>query len=560
VLDLTPKPLLRERRAPSGRPPGKRSGRRPGRSSGLRSKRISASTVSVIVLSAIAAWVVGSAVWTSTRVSLRQDDLVDGAILTGAGAQQLAVRLNFETLAERAAADVTFDGRNARPNITPDGVALIWKPDNLSDGPHRLHVAVPRMFLGDAQWTWRFVVDSKAPAIELQPLQAVDIAQPVLVRGRIDSDAVLSVGGSPVSLGHDGTFTLSFDRPPAGPLVLDAVDRAGNATRTEVVVPVTYPAVRAVHVTTAAWHDDGLRKGIIDLIDEHRINAVELDIKDEAGVVGYPSQVPLAREAGAIRRDIDLPSTVKYFHDRGIRVIGRLVAFRDPLLADYAWTTGHRDLVIQAPNGSPFAGYGGFTNYSNPTVHDYNIDLAVEASKAGVDDILYDYVRRPDGDPATMVVPGLTGSSTDAIVEFLRQSQLRLRPLGTHQGASVFGIAASRPENIAQDVTRMSRYLEFLSPMLYPSHWVDGEYGVRSPKREPANIVTAAMKDFREKVAGTGVALVPWLQDFSYAGVVYGADEVRAQIDASSATGGTGFLLWNAGARYTPGALDPLSP
>ena len=87
--------------------------------------------------------------------------------------------------------------------------------------------------------------------------------------------------------------------------------------------------------------------------------------------------------------------------------------------------------------------------------------------------------------------------------------------------------------------------------MVYPSHWGSGEYGVPDPVRQPAEIVTASLADFERIVAGSGAAVVPWLQDFSSGDVVYGPAEVRAQIDAARATGSEGFLLWNPNSVYT---------
>ena len=77
------------------------------------------------------------------------------------------------------------------------------------------------------------------------------------------------------------------------------------ATVNVVLVP-RLPAnpVRAVHVTADAWADDDLRAGVLRLIDEKRINAVELDLKDESGVVGWDAPVPLARQIGAVRADL----------------------------------------------------------------------------------------------------------------------------------------------------------------------------------------------------------------------------------------------------------------
>ena len=305
-----------------------------------------------------------------------------------------------------------------------------------------------------------------------------------------------------------------------------------------------------------AWAHDGLRADVLKLLREKRINTVELDLKDELGIVGWRSGVPLARRIGAERNTYDLGAAVKLLHARGARVIGRLVAFRDPVLAEWAWTHGRRDLVIQTPDGGAYSGgYGGFTSYVHPTVRAYNVDLAVAAAKLGVDDVLYDYVRRPDGPLDSMVVPGLDEDPEQAVTDFLAQARRRLAPHDTFLGASVFGIAATRPEEIAQDVPAIAREVDYVAPMLYPSHWGPQEYGVANPESEPYAIVRRSLVDFRRIVRGTGARVVPWLQDFSL-GVQYGEPEVRAQIDAASEADIDEFLLWDPRVTYTGAALE----
>jgi len=97
-----------------------------------------------------------------------------------------------------------------------------------------------------------------------------------------------------------------------------------------------------------------------------------------------------------------------------------------------------------------------------------------------------------------------------------------------------------------------------VSPMVYPSHWGAGEYGVAHPNAQPADIVRASLVDFERLIAGSGAAMVPWLQDFSAGGIEYGPNEVRAQISAAAEVGSEGFLLWNAGSVYHGEALDPV--
>ena len=221
---------------------------------------------------------------------------------------------------------------------------------------------------------------------------------------------------------------------------------------------------------------------MLDLIDQGRINAVELDVKEEGGIVGWNAPVPLAHEIGAVQPIATTsPTRVRTLHGKGVRVIGRLVCFNDPIYAAYAWTHGRRDEVVQTPDGQKYGGYGGFTNFANPVVRRYQIDVAAPAAKAGVDEILYDYVRRPDGPLSTMVFPGLKGAPDDAIASFLAETQTALKPYGTYLGASVFGVAATRPDEVAQNIPKMAEHLDYVSAMVYPSHWAPGEYGVADP-------------------------------------------------------------------------------
>jgi hypothetical protein len=178
-----------------------------------------------------------------------------------------------------------------------------------------------------------------------------------------------------------------------------------------------------------------------------------------------------------------------------------------------------------------------------------------------VDEILWDYVRRPEGPIGSMVFPGIASADenvTSSIVEFLTKGQTMLRPLHTLQGASVFGIAATRPSQVGQDVSAIAMHTDYVAPMLYPSHWNNGEYGVADPTRQPYDIVKASLADFQTAVAPTGRPLVPWLEDFSDKGVTYGDQQVQDQIRAADELGVPNWLLWNADTVYTQTALTPI--
>ncbi len=456
-----------------------------------------------------------------------------------------------------------FDGQNVSRNVVSAAGKLVFQPTNLDEGPHVLEVSRGGGFLGaTAHKSFRFWVDLTPPTLQVtQSVKGISW-RPVDIRGTADPGSIVTVDGKLVPL-VKGAFSALVEPPVPAQVPVVATDDAGNASRAYVTVSLRprNPGVpiRAVHLTALAWSNAFLRNPVLKLIAQHRINAVELDLKDEGGIVGFDG-VAAAKAMGSERTIYNLAAAVRQLHALGVRVIGRLVCFNDPLAAEHLWTTGHRDEVIQTPQHTEYLGsYGGFLNFANPAVRQYEISIAVAAAKDGVDDILYDYVRRPDGPISSMVFPGLKGTPSAAIVEFLRETKMALRPYHTYLGASVFGIAATRPSQVAQNIPAMARDLDYVSPMVYPSEWNPGEYDVPNPNEQPYLIVKRSLEDFKRDVAGSGARLVPWLQDFSL-GVTYGPKQVKEQIAAAKADGVDEFLLWNAGAVYDAGGLAPNAP
>ena len=510
------------------------------------------------------------AFWDATRVDIAVDGLEDQAQLTLDEAADLDVRIDIAQLDIEAGMTPTlfFDGLEANPETYEVGdTGIRWQPEPLTEGPHELAMSVGRPLLDDAKFTWEFVVDGTPPVIDVvSPQPAVPICSEVRVTGRAETGlASFQVDGEDQEVGEDGSFTLEFDQAPIGPILLTAEDVAGNRSAAEIVIPVEYPSTQGIHVTAAAWGYDPLREHVLEIVDAGLVSAVQIDIKDEGGIVGYDSDVDLAHEIGAVRPEYDLEEAVELLKSKGVRVIGRVVAFRDGPLARWAAENDRMDYVIQDPDGKMLSKYGGFTNVANADVRRYNIDLAMEAVDRGVDEILWDYVRRPEGDIAGMVFPGMQSTPgddlaekqavNDNVVSFLAEAGEELRAACVYQGASLFGVAARNPDAIGQPVPAIARHVDYIAPMLYPSHWVKGEYRVDHPNAQPYDIIAVSLADFQKKAAGSGVAFNLWVQDFSI-GIPYGPAEVRAQIDAARDLGVNNWLLWNATVRYTPEAIS----
>ncbi len=393
--------------------------------------------------------------------------------------------------------------------------------------------------------------DTDPPAIEVTSrMEGLDPFKPVSVKGEVDEDAVISLGGRKQEV-PAGRFSMRLPRAPRVPIQLWAREAAGNVAERTLEFSLAWPPMRAVHVSGYAWASPSYRKVLMKMVDDRLINTIQLDLKDESGVISYRSEVPLAQKIEASTHIYNLVDALRVLHKRGIRVVGRIVCFRDPVLAEASWPQ-HKERVIQTADGAPYADYGGFTNFANEVVRDYNIDIAEEAARAGIDDILYDYVRRPEGDLATMQFPGLLGPAEVSVARFVADSKAVLGE--TMLGISVFGISASRPEPTAQDMGLLAPNVDYVAPMVYPSLWGSGEYNVADPENQPGEIVGASLADFQRVMAGSGAAIVPWLQDFNG----YGPPQIQAQIEAATGAGSLGFIMWNPNSTYVTEGLLPL--
>jgi hypothetical protein len=167
-------------------------------------------------------------------------------------------------------------------------------------------------------------------------------------------------------------------------------------------------------------------------------------------------------------------------------------------------------------------------------------------------------VRFPsDGDLSQMVFPRRRSEPKgQTIVRFLRYAASRLHPLGVRVSADVFGLAATHDLGIGQVPRHLGHVLDAIHPMVYPSHYSAGEYGIADPSEYPGRTVAHSLYDFRRALRGEHVSIVPWLQDFSL-GRAYTLIEVSDQIAAARRQHAGGFLLWNPEGVYTTDALAP---
>ena len=104
-------------------------------------------------------------------------------------------------------------------------------------------------------------------------------------------------------------------------------------------------------------------------------------------------------------------------------------------------------------------------------------------------------------------------------------------------------------------------YVDYFSPMVYPSHYGPGVFGFPVPNQHPYEVINESLKIMNVERRGLAVQIRPWIQDFGYGDFPpYGVADVEAEKKAASDNGTKGFMIWNASAQFTEAALGPPRP
>lgn len=325
--------------------------------------------------------------------------------------------------------------------------------------------------------------------------------------------------------------------------------------------------VKGIYIKAPSAGSERIDK-LIELIDKTELNAVVIDVKDDSGNITYAMESQTAAEIGAISKAIpDIGSLLAKLKEHNIYTIARIVAFKDPLLAEK-----RQELAVKNSDGSLYRDNNkeGWVNPYNRKVWDYLAEVATQAAMDGFDEIQFDYIRFSTGAGMTKADFGeeaKTVSKTEIITEFTRFIYEEIKPLGVFISADVYGTIINSNVDaviVGQDYAQMARYLDYICPMVYPSHFAEGNYGIKNPDREPYNIIKKAMEASNAALAQIPedehrAVVRPWLQAFTASWVKnyikYGGKEIREQIDGVYSAGYDEWLLWNAAASYSEAGL-----
>ena len=328
--------------------------------------------------------------------------------------------------------------------------------------------------------------------------------------------------------------------------------------------------VRGIYISGPMAGSTELFQNILDSAAGTEINTVVIDFKDDQGRITCPVDSPVASEIGACRPYVqDMKELIASLKERGLYVIARVVAFRDPWLAEKKpeWSLHLADGSLDRDR----QGMAWVDPYRKE-VWDYLVEVGTEAKEAGFDEVQFDYIRfSTEGTMRDVVFDeAVTGgrSKTDVITEFVKYAYENLASQGLFVSADVFGTIIGSDidaQAVGQVYTEMAKHLDYICPMIYPSHYGPGNFGLEHPDTMPYETVLEALKksqmvmDQAAEADGhvSSQAIVrPWLQDFtaSYLGegnyIPYGYNEVQRQIQAVKDAGYDEWMLWSAANRY----------
>lgn len=371
--------------------------------------------------------------------------------------------------------------------------------------------------------------------------------------------ARVTAGSATALAGEDGSFRIDgIARNPALRVVAPGYRtvnvQPGSRRQLQVTLEAFTP--KGMWIPFGALHTAEVREGWLRHVDRLQLNTVVLDVVSDRGQVAPAVATELTRQAGSVLEGgDDLSAIVKELRARNIYVVARLVVFKDGPVA-----AAKPEWAIRvARNGAPYTDCEGqrWLDPFEPAVWDYKLQQAERVVELGFNEVQFDYLRFPSDcipGPLAYSRPLTDEAKLDAVEAFLQRAVARLRPKGVALAADVFGLVATEDDiGIGQRLETLGKYVDYVSPMVYPSTWADGAFNLPYPPAEPYRVVRASVKAAVERLAGSGAVVRPWLQsfdDYRTRRIPYRHRQIADQIRAAEEAGATGWMLWDPFGRY----------
>lgn len=379
--------------------------------------------------------------------------------------------------------------------------------------------------------------------------------------------ATVMAADQSVRTDEHGRFGIDVSHAPSSPPMLSA--RACGYMRQTYQAAGSPPAVlaltpiqpKALYLSVFGIGSSVLRADALKVIEQTELNALVIDVKDDRGLVPYRSASVAASGLGPQKpiTVADMPALVQGLHERGLYLIARVVVFKD----DH-WATAHPQWAVHKADGSLWRD-GEDIAWIDPFQHDAwgrSLAIAEEAAAMGFDEVQFDYLRFPDATGLAFSEPNTESRRVAAITGFLDAARERLTRYNVLIAADIFGYVAWNTNDtlIGQHLESLVSHVDVLSPMLYPSGFTFGIPDHRDPVAEPYDVIEHTLRRAQQRTSQSGVCWRPWLQafrDYAFDRRVFGAHEIRQQIDAAQASNSNGWMLWNPRNHYSEEGLKP---
>ena len=411
-----------------------------------------------------------------------------------------------------------------------------------------------------------------ATTASVDPVPLIRSAQPLrgLVLAWEDGD-IQRLAGVHVGTGRhtvrtdaNGRFTIPADiRTDQLTVVAAGYHIVRRHTTSDYTVVFTRPLeVRAVYLPFDLLRRQEVLDWALDLVRRGTVTALVIDVKDEGGAV---LSLIANRTAHEIDAAYDPGTEIEAFLNElsrlGIYRIARVVTFLDGRLA-----LGLPETALRTHQGAIFRSANGWawTDPSSELTRRYNIEIGVNAARY-FEEIQYDYVRLPT-EPGVALRSQISGAERSALITtFAREAAQALHAAGAALAFDTFGqtTVILHDGGIGQILEDLAPFLDYYSPMVYPSTWTRGWFGLAYPPADPfrvvADSIAAAVNRLRPF---PNVVVRPWLQDFhdyQEEKLFYGPEQVLDQIRAVEQAGGSGFMLWDPSLRYQTALLASLA-
>jgi len=322
--------------------------------------------------------------------------------------------------------------------------------------------------------------------------------------------------------------------------------------------------VRGIYLTRTSVNTKEKIANWISFAKKTNLNAFVIDVKDDDGFMLFTTSaaakfVPKANEDAFYSKE-EMKSVVSELKAAGIYVIARIVAFKDP-----SYARAHMDrAIVYKDTGAPYMGIYKvpWASAYDKQLWEYNVSVAKEAAEVGFDEIQYDYVRFPELTEYDRNRVNLRKTGDDSFAEciqkFLIYSKKELAPYNVPLAADVFGLVSTAVDDlgIGQYWEAISNVVDYICPMVYPSHYANGSFGLSIPDQFPYETVYRSVLDGVRRNCNipTPARIRPWIQSFTATWVkghiTYDENAIRKEIKALKDLGINEYMFWNASNRY----------